>query len=60
MSIMPKLSYNQEKLQMFVDSYLNARNPLAKAMQEADIVDNESLINVLTNAFDNIARDSTT
>lgn len=56
LSIMPKLSYNQEKLQMFVDSYLNARNPLAKAMQEADIIDNESLINVLTNAFDNIVK----
>lgn len=54
LSIEPKLTYNQEKLQMFVDTYLNARNQLAKAIQEADITDNESLINVLTNAFDGI------
>lgn len=54
LSIEPRLKYNQEKLQMFVDTYLNARNQLAKAIQEADIIDNESLINVLTNAFDGI------
>ena len=54
LSIEPKLTYNQEKLQMFVDTYLNARNQLAKAIQEAEITDNESLINVLTNAFDGI------
>ena len=54
LSIEPRLTYNQEKLQMFVDTYLNARNQLAKAIQEADIIDNESLINVLTNAFDGI------
>lgn len=54
LSIEPKLTYNQEKLQMFVDTYLNARNQLAKAMQNADITDNESLINILTDAFEGI------
>lgn len=56
LSIEPRLTYNQEKLQMFVDSYLNARNQLAKAIQEADIIDNEALINVLKNAFDSIIK----
>lgn len=52
--IEPKLTYNQERLHAFVDSYLNARNPLAKTIQEVDVIDNESLMNVLTNAFDSI------
>lgn len=56
LSIEPRLTYNQEKLQMFVDSYLNARNQLAKAIQKADIIDNETLINVLKNAFDSIIK----
>lgn len=56
LSIEPRLTYNQEKLQMFVDSYLNARNQLAKAIQKADIIDNEALINVLKNAFDSIIK----
>lgn len=54
LSIEPKLTYNQQKIQMFVDTYLYARNHLAKEIQEAEVVDNETLIKLLINAFDGI------
>ncbi len=55
--IEPKLTYNSEKIKMFVDTYLNARNRLSKEIQEVEITNNGILINVLSNAFDNIVNE---